>query len=264
MNYQLHEISRKSLKKGKNGILKIIFGRAGILLICLLLQCLLLFVGLQILAQYVHWFFGGYLIFGFLIFTLIINRTDNPGFQLSWTALVLLLPVFGGLLYLYVEVQPGTKYMKACLKEIDEKTKGSTPQDKKVLEELAAKEGRVAQLAGYIRKVADYPVYKNTKVTYFPSGEEKFAALVQELSRAKKYIFLEYFIIAEGYMWDTVFKILKAKVEEGVEVRVMYDGMNELSNLPHDFPNLLRGSGIQCKVFSPIYPVISTHYNTGR
>ena len=261
MNYQLHEISRKSLKKGKNGILKIIFGRTGILLICLLLQCLLLFVGLQILAQYVHWFFGGYLIFGFLIFTLIINRTDNPGFQLSWTALVLLLPVFGGLLYLYVEVQPGTKYMKACLKEIDEKTKGSTPQDKKVLEELAAKEGRVAQLAGYIRKVADYPVYKNTKVTYFPSGEEKFAALVQELSRAKKYIFLEYFIIAEGYMWDTVFKILKAKVEEGVEVRVMYDGMNELSNLPHDFPNLLRGSGIQCKVFSPIYPVISTHYN---
>ena len=124
MNYQLHEISKKSLNKGKNGILKLVFGRTGILLICLLVQCLLLFGGLQILAQYVHLFFGGYLIFGFLIFTLIINRTDNPAFQLSWTALVMLLPVFGGLLYLYVEVQPGTKYMKARLKEIDQKTAG--------------------------------------------------------------------------------------------------------------------------------------------
>ena len=104
----------------------------------------------------------------FLIFTLIINRTDNPGFQLSWTALVLLLPVFGGLLYLYVEVQPGTKYMKACLKEIDEKTKGSTPQDKKCWRSWRQRRAVVAQLAGYIRKVADYPVYKNTKVTYFP------------------------------------------------------------------------------------------------
>ncbi len=261
MNYQLHEISKKSLNKGKNGILKLVFGRTGILLICLLVQCLLLFGGLQILAQYVHLFFGGYLIFGFLIFTLIINRTDNPAFQLSWTALVMLLPVFGGLLYLYVEVQPGTKYMKARLKEIDQKTAGCITGKKEVMEELAEKEGRVAQLAAYVGRMGAFPVYKNTKVTYFPSGEAKFEALIRELSQAQKYIFMEYFILAQGYMWDTVFKILKAKVEEGVEVRVMYDGMNELSNLPHNFPDYLRGHGIQCKVFSPIYPVISTHYN---
>ena len=81
MNYQLHEISKKSLNKGKNGILKLVFGRTGILLICRWCSVFCSLEALQILAQYVHLFFGGYLIFGFLIFTLIINRTDTPRFS---------------------------------------------------------------------------------------------------------------------------------------------------------------------------------------
>lgn len=261
MEYQLQKVKDLSIKKGKHGIMRIVFGRTGILLGCLLIQVMLLFFGLQYLAQYVYLFFGGYLVFGFLLLIVILNREDNPVFQLTWAWLVLLFPVFGGLLYLYIELQPGTRVLGRRLEELDAAAGAYLSQDGGTMQNLQRADYRTAQLAHYVEEVDGYPVYQNTHVTYFRSGEEKFEELIKQISNARRFIFLEYFIISEGYMWDSVFEILKAKVKEGVEVRVMYDGMNELYNLPHDFAQKLAKEGIRCKVFSPVYPVISTHYN---
>lgn len=238
-----------------------VFGRTGILAVCLLLQVLLLFFGMTYLAKYVYWFFGGYMAFGLLLVIIIINRTNNPVFQLSWAVMVLLFPVFGGLLYLYIELQPGTRVLSGRIAEIEKLTDQSLPQNPAVLQRLEQKDRRTAQLAHYIEQTEHYPIYQNTEVKYFASGEEKFEELKKQLLTAEKFIFLEYFILAEGYMWDSIFEILKAKVKEGVEVRLMYDGMNELSNLPHHFKEMVEAEGIRCKVFSKVYPIISTHYN---
>ena len=81
------------------------------------------------------------------------------------------------------------------------------------------------------------------------------------LEKAEKFIFLEYFIVEEGYMWDSILDILKRKVQEGVEVRFMYDGMCSISLLPYNYPKTIRKYGIQCKMFSPIRPVLSTTQN---
>lgn len=261
MEYQLQKVKDLSVEKGKHGIMHIVFGRTGILLGCLLLQALLLFWGLQFLAQYIYLFFGGYLVFGFLILVVILNREDNPVFQLTWAWLVLLFPVFGGLLYLYIELQPGTRVLSGRLREIDTATDSCLVQNGETMQNLERTDHRTAQLAHYIETVDGYPIYENTQVTYFRSGEEKFEALIRQISNARKFIFLEYFIISEGFMWDSIFEILKAKVKEGVEVRLIYDGMNELYSLPHDFSQKLAKAGISCKIFSPVYPVISTHYN---
>ena len=105
-----------------------------------------------------------------------------------------------------------------------------------------------------------FPIYRNTKATFFSCGEQKFPALIEALQSAEKFIFMEYFIIEEGYMWSTILSILKAKVKEGIEVRVMYDGMGNLS-LPHNFSDQLKKSGINCRIFSPLRPVLSTVQN---
>lgn len=261
MDYQLHKVKDLSLKKGKNGILKVIFGRTGILIACLLIQLLMLGFAFQFLAQYVYLFFGGYLLFGFLVLIVIINRMHNPIFQLSWAALVLLFPVFGGLLYLYVELQPGTRVLSARIAEIDRLTEKQLTQEEAVMQHLVSRNRRTAQLARYILNTDHYPIYENTEVKYFPSGEAKFEELKTRLRSAEKFIFLEYFIISEGHMWGSVEEILAAKVKEGVEVRLIFDGMNELYNLPHHFCDRMKELGIQCKVFSPVYPIVSTHYN---
>lgn len=261
MENQFQSVKDKSVEKGKNGVKRIVFGRVVILAACLIVQLLLLFVGMNYLARYIYWFFGGYLAFGLIILFLIVNRTMNPGIQLSWAAIVLMFPVFGGLLYLYVEIQPGTHMLKAALDGIDGKLAGILHQDGDVLRQLGARNANTAQLASYIYNEESYPVYRNTGVQYFPSGEAKFAELLHQLGLAEKFIFMEYFIVAQGFMWDSVFEILREKVAEGVEVRFMYDGMNGLYNVPGNFQDMLRKAGIQCKVFSPVYPIISTHYN---
>lgn len=261
MEYQMQKIKEISVDKGKRGVLRVVFSRTGILLVCLLIQLLMLFLGLRYLAQYLYLFFGGYLLFGFMILTFILNRIDNPAFQVSWASLVLLFPILGGLLYLYVELQPGTKVLSSKIEELEKQTEGYLHQEKQTLAKLASEDRRTAQLMQYVWQTERYPVYKNTEVQYFLSGETKFEELKKQLQMAEYYIFLEYFIIAEGHMWDSIFEILAAKVKEGVEVRVMYDGMNELYNLPRDFQDKLKAAGIKCKVFSPVYPIISTHYN---
>ena len=126
---------------------------------------------------------------------------------------------------------------------------------------LSEDKSGIVEMSKYLSKTGDFPIYNNTEVTYFSSGEEKYEALIEELKSAKKFIFLEYFIITEGYMWGTILKILIDKVKEGVEVRVLYDGMCEMSQLPHNYAERLETFGIKANTFSKIHPFVSTYYN---
>jgi cardiolipin synthase len=116
-------------------------------------------------------------------------------------------------------------------------------------------------LCKYLNLSGCFPLYDRTQVTYFPLGENKFEAMLEELEKAKEYIFMEYFIIEEGYMWGRILDVLTRKAKEGVEIRVMYDGMCEMSTLPPDYWKLLEEQGIHARAFSPIVALLSTHYN---
>ncbi len=112
-----------------------------------------------------------------------------------------------------------------------------------------------------MNRSAGYPVYENTYVRFFPLGEDKFEALKAELRAARRFIFMEYFIVERGLMWDSILEILEEKVKEGVEVRFLYDGMCCLMLLPYHYPQVLEKKGIRCKMFSPIKPTLSTYQN---
>ena len=116
-----------------------------------------------------------------------------------------------------------------------------------MLERLAGDPSGTDDLVTYLNKSNCFPVYANTEVTFFPLGEEKFAAMLRELEKAEKFIFMEYFIIEEGFMWGSVLELLVEKAKAGVDVRVMYDGMLEISTLPPNYCKLLQQKGIQAK-----------------
>lgn len=134
-------------------------------------------------------------------------------------------------------------------------------QDQNIVDAIWASRSANAQLAYYLSNQLGFPTYRNTEVEYFPLGEDKFRAMTGELKKARKFIFLEYFIVEEGRMWNTILDILKEKVREGVEVRFMYDGMCAISMLPYNYPEQIRRYGIKCKMVSPVKPFLSTVQN---
>lgn len=86
-------------------------------------------------------------------------------------------------------------------------------------------------------------------------------ALLEDLKKAERYIFMEYFIIDEGVMWGEILAILEEKAKAGLDVRVMFDGMNEMTTLSYDYIERLHKVGIKAQTFSPIKPILSTYYN---
>ena len=109
--------------------------------------------------------------------------------------------------------------MKERLGHLINETKDKLEQDEEVINNPDIVDSCTDDLCRYLNKSGCFPVYSNTTVNYFSSGEEKFDALIEELQKAEKFIFLEYFILDEGYMWGKVLGILKEKAEQGVEVR---------------------------------------------
>ena len=249
-------------KKKKLGNIKtIIYGRTVILLLGFLAQLALLVIGYYWLRRYSFWFYALFLTISAIAVLHIFNTRGNPDMKLSWMFPIAIFPIFGAVFYTTIVMQPGTKVMYSRLKSLSEQTKKYVTDNREVWERLRAESPHMGQLSHYLYHRDNSPVYDKTQVTYFRLGDEQFPAILEELKKAEKFIFVEFFIVSEGRMWDMVHEILREKAEQGVEVRFMYDGTDVLFNLPSYYPRVLEAEGIRCKMFAPIKPVFSPHYN---
>ncbi|WP_369695204.1 cardiolipin synthase [Ruminococcus flavefaciens] len=189
------------------------------------------------------------------------NCSMDYSAKLTWLFIIMLVPVPGTILLWYTQVNFGHRAITKRIESLISDTKDKLSQKERVINAPELVQSGTDDLCCYLNRSGCFPIYDNTKVTYFPSGEDKFEAMLRELQKAEKFIFLEYFIVEEGYMWGRILAILAEKAKQGVEVRFMYDGMCEVKLLTHDYPKRLEKLGIKCKAFSPIRPFVSTHYN---
>ena len=249
------------LKKGQKGLLRCIFGRTGLVLLLLVAKALYLLAIFLWFEDYLIHFSGAHFLISLGMVLYLFNSRLDPMAKLTWLVIVVPLPIFGGLLFLFTQSELGLKAMKHRLRQLDAASKNAITQDQAVFEEFAEKSPGAAAMAGYIASSGCYPVFPCGEAVYFPLGEDKFQRLLTELKKAEKYIYLEYFIISEGHMWGQILEILAQKAAQGVDVRVMYDGTCELALLPKGYVKKLRRLGIQGKVFSPATPFLSPHYN---
>ena len=249
------------LKKGQKGLIYALFSRLGLFVLLLALQILALFGVFRWFEGVLPHILGGTALYTVGMVLYLLNSRLDPTAKITWLVVVLVFPVFGAILYWFTTCEVGHKAVKGRVAQILKETKEQIPQDPAVQSRLEAENPGAASLARYLRRNACHPVYENTAVTYFPSGEDKWAEMLRQLEQAQSFIFLEYFIVDEGLMWGRILEILARKAKEGVDVRVMYDGTCEFSTLPHSYPKRLKELGIRCKVFSPVIPLISTHYN---
>ncbi len=249
------------LKQGKKGVARILFSRIGLFLTLMLLQVMFLVSLYYWFREYRPHMYSIMVLFSVIMVLYLLNSRLDPTAKITWLVILMLMPIFGALLYWYVQRDIGHRALKERFGQMVDMTRESIPQSERALEGIETENPGVASLARYIGRSGCYPVYDRTEVTYFPLGEDKFAEMLKQLERAEHFIFLEYFIISEGRMWGEILEILARKAKEGVDVRLLYDGTCELALLPHKYPKLLGELGIKCKVFAPVSPFISTHYN---
>ena len=149
--------------------------------------------------------------------------------KLPWLALIAVAPLLGAFLLLYTQTNVGHRTTRERVAELINETKDLLPQDDQVMKQLTGDRCGTDDLHHYLNRSGCFPIYDQTEVQYFPLGEDKFAAMLTELEKAEKCIFMEYFIVEEGYMWGRILDILARKAQAGVDVRVMYDGTCESS-----------------------------------
>lgn len=200
-------------------------------------------------------------LFAAILIVYILNRDENPSFKMTWMIIIFVFPVFGGLLYVFVTTNFGYQVHKKRVEEVLEHTKPFLQQNNEVIQHLKVENPQIANLASYMTRYGGYPTFEHTRASYFPLGENMYEEMKRQLETAKEFIFMEYFIVHEGKMWDHILDILKKKVKEGVEVRFMYDGMCSIALVPYDYSKKLEQFGIKCKEFFPIRPALTTHQN---
>ena len=258
---------RKSMKEqstkavAKKKFFKMVFSRAGIFVILILVQ-MLIFLGIPYyLKEYATFIYSVMSLMEIIVLVYIINTEGNPAFKLSWILCVMAVPVVGTIFYIYVHLQLETRFVQNRLAALRMETEPYMDQDQKITDALWEGKSANAQLSYYLSHQLGFPTYRNTEAEYFPVGEAKFTSMIKELEKAEKFIFMEYFIVEEGIMWNTILEILKRKAAEGVEVRFMYDGMCAFDLLPYSYPKKLQKYGINCKMSNKIRPFVSTIQN---
>ena len=243
------------------GLWKIIFGRTTILVLLLFIQVMILFGGFMILDRQILVFnyMCGFL--AVIILMYLLNVRQNSSFKLMWIIFILAVPVAGVTFYIYTRLQPGTRFISRRVRELVEEERPFLLPDRAMMEKVYETSKPEAGLFRYIHDKGKYPAYGNASIKYFPLGEDKFKEMIYQLERARDFIFLEYFIVERGHMWNTILDILVRKAREVVEVRFMYDGTCTLSLLPKNYNRRMEALGIKCKIFSPMMPFLATHQN---
>ena len=191
----------------------------------------------------------------------IVNRPINPNNKLLWTFLILLSPALGLSLYFIF----GQRIMtKSNCKKMDETKRHVLKyayQIPEVNQTIELQDKAVYRQMKYINDWAGFPVYKNTSTKYYKCGEEMFPDMIATLGEAEQFIFLEYYIIENGYMLDRILKILEQKVADGVDVRLIYDDIGSIGTVSGDYAKILQEKGIKCETFHPFRPMMTMLMN---
>lgn len=192
----------------------------------------------------------------------LINKNERPSTKLNWILLILIAPVFGVPAYLlYGEGRPTFVMRRKLEKSVQEN--GVTMQKLCGAPQEIQIQNRKDAVKQYLQTIARYPAFSQGGAKYYPSGEAMFPDMLQAISQAKKYILVEYFIIAHGKMWNEILKRLVEKAELGVQVRIIYDDFGCMMTLPPKYDKYLESlhENIRCMTFNNVVPVFAVRMN---
>ena len=245
--------------KGKRGIR--IPTRLLVSALLFLAQILFLFVFVYTLSKNFVTIYFVFNIIAALLVVYILNRRDNPSYKIMWIVFILIFPIFGISVFLLWGGERVMPHLRKKMNKCEKHYLKYLPPDWEVREALKKYDLAHYKQADYLAGESGYPLYDGTSTEYLAPGEVFLPKLLEELQKAEKYVFIEFFILAEGKMWDAIHRILKEKVQNGVEVRIIFDDFGSIKRQSRDFLKKLRAEGIKISEFNPIRPSVNAFTN---
>ena len=246
---------------------RFLFSRYTLSAIVILLSLLLVWAFLSFMSAYSLFFYALLTVVDLLVVISIINREANPEYKLPWLFIALIVPLFGAALYIifYSRKLSGreTKLLETIHFSVSKASMGvRSDEQERCVDALGEVSTHALGKARAILSVdPSAELYRGTESKYYPLGELMFQDMLSDIESAEKYIFLEYFIIEEGVMWESIYERLKEKAKSGVDVRVLYDDIGCMKTLPARFPSRLLDDGIKCHRFAKVTPRVSAIHN---
>ncbi len=212
---------------------------------------------LLIFRKYILYFYTVCLVISIGLIIRIINSDSNPAYKIAWLIPITLLPIFGVLFY----VMLGKNYLSDKVKEryltIQKDYGAEIGAAGSDFDKLKNTSAEAAIQSRYILHTTGVPPYEFTASEFLASGEAMFARMTQKLKEAERFIYMEYFIIDMGRMWDAILEILEEKAAAGLDVRVIYDDFGSLTYLPHNYDKILEKKGVKACVFNKFSPMLT-------
>ncbi|MDD6810614.1 MAG: cardiolipin synthase [Lachnospiraceae bacterium] len=191
----------------------------------------------------------------------LIWKPSNPAVKLAWIVPIMLFPLFGGILYLAFGHVFISRKLRKQMVMTEKLMRESMPENELVVQKVETQNPAVANQMKYLKSYSATPVWENTNTVYYSDGLPYWKQLLEDLEKAEHFIFLEFFILGEGTMWNEILKILEKKVQQGVEVRLIYDDIGSIFVLPKHYDQMMEEKGIKCVAFNKLVPFMAIILN---
>ena len=239
---------------------RILFGQTVIVALLLLIQFSLYFIFLLRLQQFASLYFKVSIVLSVLFLIYLVNRKGKNEYKLAWLFPVFCFPVLGISLYFLFKYNQGGIWLKKKIRKIKTYS-DSYIQEKDRVDEIHNKYPNIKDISQYLYSYGKYPAYEGTKTKYFCCGEDFFSDVLKSFEKAKKFIFMEFFIIEPSHILDRILEVLSKKIEEGVEVRILFDSIGSIVLSSSLLKHYFSVYGIKSKVWLKFLPVFNIGYN---
>lgn len=229
--------------------------------VLLLFQFVILFVMLRTLSDRSVFIYTLSEVLAIITVIYIVNRRGNPSYKMAWIAFILIVPIFGTAVFMLFGGGRVMPHLKKKMRDCEMHNMSYLKDDEAAQDSLKYDDYPHSRQAEYLSHESGYPLYKNTSVEYLSPGEVFLPRFIEELEAAQKYIFLEFFIVAEGAMFDSIYKILRRKAAEGLDVRLLFDDFGSIKRQRRGFIERLKRNGIKVAVFNQIKPSFNIFMN---
>ena len=246
------EIKDTIHKVKKTSVRSIVTGRIVSILPVVLLQGLIIYVLAKWLVPFATMFYSILSVLSALFVLFLISKRDEGAYKMLWLLVMFVTPLPGALMYLLYGNKKTGKVLEKRLNAVHDSLPITLPEDEWVQRELEQEDKRIAQTFAYVKQITGFPILRNDTAQYYPVGELLFEQMLSALKEAKRYVFIEYFIVQEGILWQSMVNVMEQKVQEGVDIRVLYDDIGSIGTFSHRNRVSLLKKGIKCEKFNPM------------